>query len=67
MGGRITFPLFAYYHSTKFAIEGYSESLNYELNVSEVACRLGFEYNSHFAKFFKSKTGMSPTAFVAEG
>ena len=38
-----------------------------ELNVSEVAYRLGFEYNSHFTKFFKSKTGMSPTAFLAEG
>lgn len=36
-----------------------------ELNVSEVAYRLGFEYNSHFTKFFKSKTGMSPSAFVA--
>ncbi|MCW5922856.1 MAG: helix-turn-helix transcriptional regulator [Saprospiraceae bacterium] len=36
-----------------------------ELNVSEVAYRLGFEYNSHFTKFFKSKTGMSPTAFLA--
>jgi NAD(P)-dependent dehydrogenase (short-subunit alcohol dehydrogenase family) len=32
MGGRVTFPLFSYYHATKFAIEGYSESLNYELN-----------------------------------
>lgn len=36
-----------------------------DLNVSEVAYRLGFEYNSHFTKFFKSKTGMSPTAFLA--
>lgn len=40
---------------------------NPELNVSEVAYRLGFEYNSHFTKFFKSKTGKSPTAFMAEG
>lgn len=32
MGGRVTFPLFTYYHATKFAIEGFSESLNYELN-----------------------------------
>jgi len=32
MGGRVTFPLFSYYHATKFAVEGYSESLNYELN-----------------------------------
>lgn len=32
MGGRVTFPLFTYYHATKFALEGFSESLNYELN-----------------------------------
>lgn len=32
MGGRVTFPLFSYYHASKFAVEGYSESLNYELN-----------------------------------
>jgi AraC-like DNA-binding protein len=36
-----------------------------ELNISEVAYRLGFEYNSHFTRFFKSKTGVSPTAFLA--
>lgn len=32
MGGRVSFPLFTYYHATKYAVEGYSESLNYELN-----------------------------------
>lgn len=32
MGGRVAFPLFTYYHATKYAVEGYSESLNYELN-----------------------------------
>ena len=32
MGGRVTFPLFSYYHASKFAVEGYSEALNYELN-----------------------------------
>lgn len=32
MGGRMTFPLYSLYHSTKFAVEGLSESLNYELN-----------------------------------
>ncbi len=39
---------------------------NPEFNVSEVAYRLGFEYNPHFTKFFKSKTGKSPTAYLAE-
>lgn len=32
MGGRVSFPLFTFYHATKYAVEGYSESLNYELN-----------------------------------
>ncbi|AKG20013.1 SDR family oxidoreductase [Calothrix sp. 336/3] len=31
MGGRLTFPFFSLYHGTKFAIEGFSESLQYEL------------------------------------
>ncbi|HNY55765.1 MAG TPA: SDR family oxidoreductase [Chitinophagales bacterium] len=31
MGGLITFPLYSVYHSTKWAIEGFMESLQYEL------------------------------------
>ena len=31
VGGRLTFPLGALYHGTKFAIEGISEALHYEL------------------------------------
>ena len=31
VGGKITFPLISLYHSTKFAVEGFSESLHYEL------------------------------------
>jgi NAD(P)-dependent dehydrogenase (short-subunit alcohol dehydrogenase family) len=31
MGGRLTFPLYSLYHSTKWAVEGFSESLQYEL------------------------------------
>lgn len=31
MGGRITFPLYSIYHGTKWAVEGFSESLQYEL------------------------------------
>lgn len=30
VGGRITFPLYSVYHATKWAVEGLSESLNYE-------------------------------------
>lgn len=31
VGGKMTFPLISLYHSTKFAVEGFSESLQYEL------------------------------------
>ena len=31
MGGRITFPLYSPYHGTKWAVEGFSESLAHEL------------------------------------
>lgn len=31
MGGRVTFPLGSLYHGTKFAVEGISESLRYEV------------------------------------
>jgi len=31
VGGRITFPFYSLYHSTKWAVEGFSESLHYEL------------------------------------
>lgn len=32
VGGRITFPIYSLYHGTKWAVEGFSESLNFELN-----------------------------------
>jgi len=31
MGGKITFPMVSAYHGTKFAVEGFSESLSFEL------------------------------------
>jgi len=35
----------------------------HDLNISEVAFDLGFDYPNHFSKFFKSKTGFSPSEF----
>jgi len=32
IGGRLTFPFSSLYHATKFAVEGLTESLQYELN-----------------------------------
>ena len=40
MGGRITFPLYSLYHGTKWAVEGFSESLQYELNEFNIRVKL---------------------------
>ena len=40
MGGKITFPLISTYHSTKFAVEGFSEVLAYELEGLGIGVKL---------------------------
>lgn len=40
VGGRMTFPLFSLYHATKFAVEGFSESLNYELGAVGIKVKI---------------------------
>lgn len=40
IGGRLTFPFMAMYHGTKFALEGISESLRYELAAIGVKIKL---------------------------
>jgi NAD(P)-dependent dehydrogenase (short-subunit alcohol dehydrogenase family) len=40
MGGRLTFPLFSIYHGTKWAVEGFSESLHYELEPFNIKVKL---------------------------
>ncbi len=40
VGGRATFPLYSLYHGTKWAIEGFSESLNFELNPLGIRVKL---------------------------
>lgn len=40
MGGQITFPLYSLYHGTKWALEGFSESLHYELRQFNIKVRL---------------------------
>lgn len=34
-----------------------------ELTINEIAEKLGFSYPNHFARLFRQKTGMSPSAF----
>lgn len=40
MGGRITFPLYSIYHGSKWAVEGFSESLHYELDPVNIRIKL---------------------------
>ncbi len=40
MGGRLAFPLFSIYHGTKWAVEGFTESLHYELKPFGISLKL---------------------------
>ncbi len=40
-----------------------NQLLNQTLSISQVAYDLGFEYPNHFSKFFKLKTGLSPSDY----
>jgi NAD(P)-dependent dehydrogenase (short-subunit alcohol dehydrogenase family) len=40
MGGRITFPIYSVYHATKWAVEGFSESLAFELRPFNIAVKI---------------------------
>ncbi|MCE1252213.1 MAG: SDR family oxidoreductase [Anaerolineae bacterium] len=40
MGGRVGFPLYSLYNSTKWAVEGFSEALQYELSGFNIKVRL---------------------------
>lgn len=40
IGGKMTFPFYSLYHATKWCIEGFSESLNYELRLTGLGVKL---------------------------
>lgn len=40
VGGRTTFPLYSLYHATKWAVEGFSESLQYELDQFNIRIKI---------------------------
>jgi NAD(P)-dependent dehydrogenase (short-subunit alcohol dehydrogenase family) len=40
VGGRMTFPLYSLYHGTKWAVEGFSESLSFELKQFNIKVKL---------------------------
>jgi NAD(P)-dependent dehydrogenase (short-subunit alcohol dehydrogenase family) len=40
IGGRMTFPLYSPYHATKWAVDGFSESLHYELRQFNIKVKI---------------------------
>jgi NAD(P)-dependent dehydrogenase (short-subunit alcohol dehydrogenase family) len=60
MGGRITFPTLSLYHATKFAVEGFSEALSYELASLNIAVKL-IEPGSVETNFFHAVDFISNT------
>ncbi len=62
IGGRLTFPFSSLYHSTKFAIEGLTESLQYELNPLGIRLKI-VEPGGYKTEF----TGRSMSWFNADG
>jgi NAD(P)-dependent dehydrogenase (short-subunit alcohol dehydrogenase family) len=62
VGGRITFPFSSLYHATKFAVEGLTESMQYELNPLGIKLKIVEPggYKTDFA-------GRSLSLFSADG
>jgi len=62
VGGRITFPFSSLYHATKFAVEGLTESMQYELNPLGISLKIVEPggYKTEFA-------GRSMTLFNLDG
>jgi len=62
VGGRITFPFSSLYHATKFAVEGLTESMQYELNPFGISLKIVEPggYKTEFA-------GRSMTLFSTAG
>jgi NADP-dependent 3-hydroxy acid dehydrogenase YdfG len=61
MGGRVTFPTVSLYNATKFAIEGFSEALSYELISQNIKLKI-VEPGSTVSNFFSA---VSPTENAA--
>lgn len=62
VGGRVTFPFSSLYHATKFAVEGLTESLQYELNPLGISLKL-IEPGGYKTEF----SGRSMDLFGANG
>lgn len=72
IGGRMSFPLYSLYHSTKWALEGFMESLQYELDFHDVRVKLvepgpiQSEFNGTSQKLLKKANLNMYNEFVAK-
>jgi len=62
VGGRVTFPFSSLYHATKFAVEGLTESIQYELNPLGISLKI-IEPGGYKTEF----AGRSMTLFSTDG
>lgn len=60
MGGRLAFPLYSVYHSSKWAVEGFSESLQYELSQFGIKIKIIEPGVIHTEFYGKSRTFVKP-------
>lgn len=72
MGGKITFPLYSIYHATKFAVEGFTESLHYELAQFNIKLKLiepgpiVTDFNGRSRQFIKPDYTNEYDTFIAK-
>ena len=72
MGGRVTFPLYSVYHSSKWAVEGFSESLQYELKQFGIRIKIiepgsiKTDFYGRSRTFVKPESSMGYDGFVSK-
>ncbi|OJJ19491.1 short-chain dehydrogenase/reductase [marine bacterium AO1-C] len=69
VGGRVTFPYFSLYHATKFAVEGLTDSMQYELNPLGIQLKIVEPggYNTDFGTRSLNVFDVSQTPDYQEG
>lgn len=65
MGGRLTFPYYSIYHATKWAVEGFSESLRFELMPWNIGVKIIEPGAIHTEFYGRSESGPRDAALGA--
>jgi NAD(P)-dependent dehydrogenase (short-subunit alcohol dehydrogenase family) len=73
MGGRLTFPFYSVYHATKWAVDGFSESLQFELRPLNIKVKIiepgaiKTDFYAHSADFTHDRSLTAYNAIVDKG